>query len=337
MGFKTKEQIMKVNSLQPSRCLQENPNRAHRGGSISKARNALLVASFGFAALPANAAGVFTGFFSFGDSLTDSGNIPLAGGATYPSGRFSNGPTWAEQLSTDYLDLGSHDPSLDGGNNHAFGGAWTDGGALVPSVMGQIGGYLSNGGTFSSTDLVSIFAGANDLFGTIANPGGPVNPGVPVSNIGTALGLLAGAGAQHFLILNLPDLGGAPDFAGGPAEAGVRAWSQGYNVLLADELAAQRGILGISIYEADISGRAAEIIDNPGTYGISNWTDPVFPDLTLDPNETVYWDGVHPTAIVHGFLAEEAFNSLPTSIPEPSTGVLALFAFGIVCSRRTRR
>ena len=276
---------------------------------------------------------MFTEFFSFGDSLTDSGNVALAVGPPYPSGRYSDGPAWAEYLSNDHLGLGPHEPSVAGGNNHAWGGARTGGGGLTPTVLQQVGGYLASEGTFQSTSLVSVWAGANDFFDTATDPGGPVSPSVSVGNISAAIDLLAGAGVRYIIIPNFPDFGAAPGLAGGPGSAGASAWVQGYNSLLSSELDAQRTALGISIYEVDLYTLGADIGANPGKYGFTNGTDAVVPDFTLDPTLTAYWDGVHPTTATHAIFAQEAFNS----IPEPSTGVLAIFAFGIACTRRTRR
>lgn len=275
---------------------------------------------------------MFTSYHSFGDSLTDSGNVALAGGTVYPSGRYSDGPTWAEYLSNDHLDLGPHEPSQAGGNNHAWGGAWTEGGGVVPSVVQQIGGFLSAGGTFQSTDLVTIWAGANDFFGTATQPGGPVSPGVPVGNIGSAIDLLAGADVQHVMVLNLPGLGDTPELAGGPGAAGANAWTQGFNLLLKAELAAKRDGLGICIYEPDIFSRAADLSTNPEKYGLTNGTDAVVPGFTLNPAFTAYWDGIHPTTVTHQIFAQEAFNS----IPEPGTGTLAMVALTMGLVRRKR-
>ena len=72
--------------------------------------------------------------FVFGDSLSDGGNsglITQAAGMVFPpppyaGGRFSNGPTAAEQLWNLYNADGGLQPSLAGGTNFAVGGATTD-------------------------------------------------------------------------------------------------------------------------------------------------------------------------------------------------------------------
>ena len=143
------------------------------------ARVALLAAAWGGAALLGDAAPLFTAFHSFGDSLTDSGHVYAAtGGAQpYPTGRFSNGPTWAEQFPSDHLGLSSHGPSLVGGNNHAWGGAWTGDGGAVPTVLEQVAALIIGGQAFLPTDLVSLWAGANDFLDPLQSGGAADGPG----------------------------------------------------------------------------------------------------------------------------------------------------------------
>jgi phospholipase/lecithinase/hemolysin len=84
---------------------------------------ALAAAAAGIA--PAASAAAFDEVFVFGDSLSDAGNAWALTGGFPPSppyaGRFSNGPTAAEQLAAAYgIDL---QPSVQGGSNYAVGGA----------------------------------------------------------------------------------------------------------------------------------------------------------------------------------------------------------------------
>lgn len=246
-------------------------------------------------------------------------------------GRYGNGPTWAEKLTTEYLNLPPLTNSLAGGTNHAWGGAWTDGGGPVPTVVEQIGSFTAAGGSFSSTDLVSIWAGANDFFF------GVTDPSVSAANIGTAINLLGAAGAENILVLNLPDLGKTPDIMalGAPTVAGMSALVGGYNTLLALELDAKRTSLGINIFEADIYGLNEMILSDPGAWGLANTDTPA----SLTGNEAnadtfAYWDGVHPTDAVHDFFAAEAAQAI--GVPEPSSALL-LLSSALVCFTRRRR
>jgi len=75
------------------------------------------------AVLPLKAsAQAFDEFYTFGDSLIDTGNLFQATGGSFPpsppyfNGRFSNGPIWLETLGT---KLGIDAET----NNFAFGGS----------------------------------------------------------------------------------------------------------------------------------------------------------------------------------------------------------------------
>lgn len=284
--------------------------------------------------LPAQAVTAFTSLHSFGDSLSDSGNVYAATGETQPAsppnypGRFGNGPTWVEKLATDHLGIPAITPSFAGGTNHAWGGAWTDGGGSVPTVIGQINQYIGAGGTFGATDLVTIWAGANDFFF------GVTDPAAPVANIGTALGLLAGAGAQNILLMNLPDLSRTPDIQALPASsiADFSSLVNGYNAFLAAEIANQRAALGINLIEVDVFALNESVMANPGDYGYADTINKGIDDLA-NAESYVFWDGVHPENGIHDLFAAEAAQAL--GIPEPSSTLLILsVSFAGILRRR---
>lgn len=280
---------------------------------------------------------LFTSVHAFGDSLTDGGNLSAFSGGFLPinplgaPGRFGNGPTWAEKLATDHLDLPPITPSLAGGTNHAWGGAWTDGGGLVPTVVGQINQFTAAGGSFGPTDLVTIWAGANDFFF------GPTDPTVSAGNIGTAVSLVGSAGAEHVLVLNLPDLGKTPDIqATDPATiAGMSALSSGFNAALAGELATLRDTLDLNIYELDVFALNEELLANPADFGFTNVTDPAaLTGNAANADRFVFWDGVHPTDPVHDFFAANA--ALAVGVPEPSSSLLVLSSGLLILGGRRR-
>jgi phospholipase/lecithinase/hemolysin len=100
---------------------------------------AVLAASLACASAPASA---YTDMFAFGESLSDAGNATIANYAAtgkivpvpppYSLGRFSNGPTWVEDLYQNYLHFGMLTPSLVGGRNYAVAGAQTGPTAIEP-------------------------------------------------------------------------------------------------------------------------------------------------------------------------------------------------------------
>ena len=79
----------------------------------------------------------YSQLISFGDSLSDRGNVFLATSgaspaAPYDNGQFSNGDVWTARVAS-ALGVTSA-ASLSGGTNYAYGGArtFTGGGGLAP-------------------------------------------------------------------------------------------------------------------------------------------------------------------------------------------------------------
>src|SRR5271156_6305416 len=114
---------------------------------------AVLLSAVGAAARAATPS--YDALYVFGDSYCDVGNLFLATGgaeppAPYYNGRFSNGPIWIEHVAGG-LGLPMA-PSLAGGTDYAFGGAFATapqpipGGGTIPSVPQQVGLYLSQHG-----------------------------------------------------------------------------------------------------------------------------------------------------------------------------------------------
>jgi len=139
-------------------------------------------------------AGDITGIVAFGDSLSDTGNTYLAIGyppsPPYYQGHYSNGPIWLEYLAGQ-LGVAAPTPSQAGGTDNAWGGAETGNGTSfmgTPNIGSQISTYLTSN-TLSSTQLVTIWGGANDFLN-----GGQTDPTVPVANLATEITTLAAGG-----------------------------------------------------------------------------------------------------------------------------------------------
>jgi phospholipase/lecithinase/hemolysin len=278
--------------------------------------------------------GNITGIVSFGDSLTDVGNVYLAtSGATPPApyyqGHYSNGPVWIEYLAHD-LGLSAPTPSLAGGSDYAFGGAETGTSGLsflgTPNIGTQIGMYLGAGNVPTATQLFTIWGGANDFLGA-----GQTNPAIPVANIGQEITELASAGAKQFLVGNLPLLGDIP-----LANSLTQAQRQGLNFLsitfdnmLQTEVGHLSQSLGVRISIMNVAGLFEDAIANPTKYGFTNVTSDAIDDGVLSGQGYLFWDQEHPTTVGHQFIANVAL----ASIPEPSSLVMlgtAMGALGIV-------
>src|SRR5271166_5113143 len=122
-------------------------------------------------AVQASASPLYSAIYAFGDSLSDTGNLFDSIGLPappYSNGRFSNGPVWVEDLSQK-VGLGPVTPSVEGGNDYAWGEATTgysgtlNPAAPVPTLADQVGQFLAKGSAPPSA-LYTFSIGANDLF-----------------------------------------------------------------------------------------------------------------------------------------------------------------------------
>ena len=129
---------------------------------------------------PALAASPYGAIYSFGDSLSDVGNVYDAVGlpyAPYSNGRFSNGPNWLDDLSAK-LGLGAVTASSSGGHDFAWGGAvtgypGTDNPVFpfpIPTLKDQVSQFITFAGSAPSSALYTFSIGANDLFGMLSDP-----------------------------------------------------------------------------------------------------------------------------------------------------------------------
>lgn len=290
----------------------------------------LLVAFSVFLCLGAAAASAepFSQLVVFGDSLSDTGNVSQITSGLIPEsppyfdGRFSNGPVWVEELSSQ-LDLPAAGPSLAGGTNCAFGGAKTGGGftsLIVPNLGRQITAYLG-GHTLSAEELIVVWGGANDLLNDLQ-----ADPSLPVSNLADHITTLAGAGGESFLVPNLPPLGKTPRYRGGSDELLLDALSSQFNGLLAARLDDLETSLEIEVFRFDVFDLMQQIMDDPASFGFSNVTQPALdPQAGPRPNadEYLFWDDLHPTTTAHQIFGDRAAALV---IPEPSSLLLAALA-----------
>lgn len=305
------------------------------------------------AQIPMAWAGPYTGIVAFGDSLTDTGNVSaLTGGIApasppYYNGRFSNGPLWIERLAS-WLGVAAPVASLQGGQNYAYAGAQTGQGLgatpfpglLVPNIGSQIDSYLSAGNTPNASELFVVWGGANDFFT------GQADPNVPVLNLRDGIIELANAGAKSFLVGNLPLLGETPDLRVLPGiRQGFNALTVAFNTLLEQTLKQLENSLNISIHRLDVFTLFNNVIADPTAYGFTNVTDAAksgdngLPGTVVsNPNEYLYFDGVHPTATTEQLIA----NAAQASVPEPDTlfmmilGLAYVFVSFLKVQRRKR-
>jgi outer membrane lipase/esterase len=253
--------------------------------------------------------------------------------------RFSNGPTWVEQLAKPIGLSASVKPayfqSVDGSSNYAVGGTRARDGVLGEiSLSDQIRNFLRNAATQEpSSALFVIEVGSNDLNDAL-QPGA-----VPETIVRSALFGVAGAintlyhqaGARKFLVWNVPNLGRTPAVsaldwfvgADGALVAGAKAISEGYNAELKTLLFAlphlplhAGGVPEADIVQFDAFNRLEEVVTNPRRYRLQNVKDACIKPGTSKPSRCenedryLFWDGIHPTRAGHSIVAIEVGKAL---------------------------
>ena len=127
----------------------------------------------------------------------------------------------------------------------------------------------------------------------------------------------------------MPPLGDTPDgLALGPLEsAGLNQLSQAYN---ADCLAAIASLddhhPGINIVGVNVYSLVESMLADPSAYGFTNINTPA-QGKNVNPNDYLFWDGVHPTTEGHfqvASLADRDLTREPACLVLFSTGLLAI-------------
>jgi phospholipase/lecithinase/hemolysin len=259
----------------------------------------------------------FSKIVTFGDSLSDTGNAFLYTGGLFPADpRISNGALWTEHLAESLgMELLPED-------QYAVAGARTDqdnfNAIFIPPLAGtglqsQISTYLTDSGAQGADPaaLHTIWIGANDLFTTLTfggNMGFTIHHAI--QNTAQAVATLAGNGARHIMVVNLPDLGLTPfGLSTGPMGSVQLSYlTDLYNAGLQQALDYLE-TAGIRTIRIDAAGLIREIAADPEAFGLANATDPALVSGN-DPDEYLFWDGVHPTTAGHEMVAELAVEEL---------------------------
>jgi outer membrane lipase/esterase len=266
----------------------------------------------------------YDAIYVFGDSYCDVGNIYVATKGLIPptpyyNGRFSNGPIWVEHVAG-ALGL-SLRPSELGGTDYAFGGAWATAPVStpegdIPDVPAQVELYLSkHHGKADPKALYIIEGGGNDILGALpgTNSAAAKELGSRIAaSLSEAELLLRRAGAKHFLIPNLFNVGLVPA-AQAHATFADEA-SAATDAYLTEYLAAESLIEGVRIQRVDVFALLNAIKKDTAHFGFADVVkaclDPATYAVCSDPDHTFFWDDEHPTEFGHSFFAVGTITAL---------------------------
>jgi outer membrane lipase/esterase len=297
-------------------------------------RSALVASAVAALCVAGPASAQWSGFYFFGDSLTDAGAYKP--GLPAGVGRFTTNPdpVWAQVLGARYgFDI---QPANQGGTDWAFGGARI---VLLPGfpnqpptaqavpIATQVTQQIGRG--IDPSAVYAVWGGANDIFvqlglaqaGTITSAQAQAAVALAATQYVQQVGALQAAGAQNLLVFNLPDIGRSPaGQAGGPAAAATFTAITGlYNTT------AQAGLnaLGGNVIRVDVNALFNEILANPSAFGFTNTTGTACTGVPsslvcarnnlVSPtaNQTyVFADGVHPTGAAHAVIAQVVASML---------------------------
>lgn len=292
----------------------------------------------------------FSGVISFGDSLTDAGNVSLINPGAIDGNSFTtNDDLVAAQIIALYFtgnpQVGSVIP---GGTNYAWGGScaqFATSGTTPPCVNQpiatanpnvfffarlnqQIAQHL-NGGSANPNALYTVWSGANDIFASLGTAW-LTTPQIQAGSTDVARAVLANvntlstAGANYIVVFNLPDLARTPQFNTLPVlnqQAGNAA-SVTYNLVLDAGLSGRQNIIPINTFAL-----VNEAVANPAYFGLTNVTTAACVggsslvcgaagsgnpiNYAAGTNNTfLFADPVHPTGAGHRLLANVVLSTL---------------------------
>ncbi|MEH2309503.1 SGNH/GDSL hydrolase family protein [Nostoc sp.] len=229
---------------------------------------------------------------------------------TYFQGRYSNGRVWIEYLAG-CLNLSSKQT-----NNFAYGGSTTGnvGNSYVPTLLNQVQSFTQTHQQTNSDALYVLWAGANDYLQGVSSAT------IPVKNVTTAINSLTDVGAKKILVANLPDLGQLPATRNSPTSVSLSALAQLHNQGLRRSLKVlSQQHSDLEIVQLDANALYRDAIANPAAFNFSNVISPCLSGVgdasrrhrtCSNPDQFLFWDGIHPTAAAHRIIGETAFSTI---------------------------
>ncbi|MEN3369608.1 MAG: hypothetical protein V7609_1751 [Verrucomicrobiota bacterium] len=300
----------------------------------------------------------FSQIILFGDSLSDTGNdrnrtnSKSSGAVDYPShtfnydnGRFTNDTVtdpsskiylgvWHEQLARTFLGILPATNSLGGGLNYAFGGATSNNGThqetvVSPPFFGDVTITIDDMGkqmddyfatrSIDPNALYIVWGGGNDL----RNDPGSANVIATAARLANLAHRLANAGAKYIMMPNVPPIGNIPRYSSEPARIkSLNTAAADFRLELNADIAALRSALlsqgfTTTIYGVDVWTNTIRVFSNGPRYGFTNLTASA-QGASVNPDQFLFWDDVHPTTAAHYQLAKGANDTITLPPPAPS-------------------
>ncbi|WP_206957231.1 SGNH/GDSL hydrolase family protein [Trinickia acidisoli] len=297
------------------------------------------------------AGGVNLQVVSFGDSLSDVGTYaPIA--SVVGGGRFTTNPgqVWTQDVAQYYGNTLTAAYTIDatqklspqGGLGYAEGGATVATPAnlnnFLTSVIGdvempvnqQVSSYLSAHGSFNSSQLVLVWAGANDVLRAGALPAGASTVQTAATALAQIVGQIVDNGATHVVLVNVPNVGLSPK---GLAAADGGATFTQESQLFNDDLNAALQTAGLQskVIEIDSYTWLNQMIANYQANGflVSNTGQACDPSKTPDDTSLLcspstyvtanadqtymFADDLHPTTRLHTLFAQYVEQQIAAS------------------------
>ena len=167
-----------------------------------------------------------------------------------------------------------------------------------------------------SEALYILWAGPND-YQSVPTPVPLSSAQESVSNLERALSALYNLGARNFLVPNLPDLGKTARALSRGTEESTHLTTLTilHNFLLSDTLGdLSQSLPDVNIIPLDAYSLLQDTLSLPEQSGFTNVTEPCLDTETSipcsNPEEYLYWDGLHITGNSHQILGEFAVDAI---------------------------
>jgi phospholipase/lecithinase/hemolysin len=277
----------------------------------------------------------------FGDSLSDTGNgfalihagitppdyslgMFLVAPAPYARGghHLSNGASWVELFARPLGLAGSIRPAFQSANpnatNYAVAAARAYDDGLNVNLQAQLSAFLEQFGGIAPADALYVIQfGGNDvrdaLVAFASGGDGTAILQEALASIASAVTTLYAAGARHVLVWNVPDVGLTPavrilDGITPGAALLASFLTTTFNANLAAVLSPLAALPGMDLVSFDAYALITAIVANPASFGLSDVENPCVtpntpPFACQNPDDFLFWDGIHPTTAAHAIVA----------------------------------